>query len=180
MGAERILDALRADPGAASHASPAMATSAELSAGLRARLLASGFRTTLCKPLDVAELEQAVRGMWPASAASPPLDDDAGLRSSGSLDALRSLRGLFADELEGLTAQIDGLLGDREALVERLHRLRASCGFCGATTLDRASAALADASRGSDGLPADTVVVARFREALQATLDALHGPPIQE
>lgn len=71
------------------------------------------------------------------------LDDEAALDSvSGDATALRDLRGLLARELEQLERDLTkgDLAANPAELGERLHRLRASCGFCGAIALSRFAA----------------------------------------
>lgn len=172
MGAEEILAALRSEPRSASHASTAVATSAELDATLRSRLGACGFDAMLDKPLDLDRLQTVLQRVLPAQHAASVLDDEAGLRTSGNARALQALRGLFAEELVRLDTQLESLFADHKALLDRLHRLRASCGFCGARALDRACTRLALACR-ENGVPAGDTAGSDFRRALRSTLDAL-------
>lgn len=104
--------------------------------------------------------------------ARPVLDDQAALKTSGAADAVHVLRGLFAGELRQLVNELDLLVEQPTELADRLHRLLASCGFCGAH-------ALADASRrlkrhlDSSARPPDPAEVEHFRQALACTLQAL-------
>ena len=66
------------------------------------------------------------------------LDDVAALDAiGGDADALGALRDLLAQELEQLEHDLThaDLVTNPSRLGERLHRLRASCGFCGASAL---------------------------------------------
>ncbi len=180
LGGAALLAALREHGVAA----PAMATSAELDPATNARLLDRGFVAVLEKPLTFAELERALRPYLPSSGgadapmATPPtpalLDDASALAAlGGSRDALRGLRQLLAGELRTLREQLDGDAARREPhqLGERLHRLRASCGFCGANALAAAAAALQRALEANVDDPAP--LVAALRAATEATLAAL-------
>lgn len=169
-GALTILAALRADPHAASHASVAVATSAAFTPDERRALFAAGFGAALCKPCTLAQL-RALLALTPAPRRVA-LNDDAGLRSSGDHATLQALRQLLHAELTELDRQLDGLGHDRAALDERLHRLRAACGFCGADELSAAAAALQMAA--SQNAP-DAATLARFRSVLQITLRTLQG-----
>ena len=98
------------------------------------------------------------------------LDDDTGLCASGDYATLRALRQLLREELIMLDRRLDALAGDRVALDERLHRLRAACGFCGADELATAAQTLQGVSRHTGP---DSTELGSFRAALQATLRAL-------
>jgi len=144
---------------------PAIATSAEIEATDEAQLIDAGFVATLRKPADVATIHALVRrcidlptaetALQPGAVdrphdADPILDDAAALVAiGGDRAALLALRRLFAGELETLIAQLqgEGALADTTALADRLHRLRASCGFCGATALGAAAAVLESSVR---------------------------------
>lgn len=167
-----ILTALRSRTDAASAAAMAVASSAEGCAQLSPPLAAMGFNGVLSKPCALADLER-ILGLvpgWRGPAAA--LDDAAGLSSSGDQHTLQALRQLLRDELEVLDAQLATLAGRHTELVERLHRLRASCGFCGAPALSRAAAALQDEAR-ECAPPASAVTC--FREVLHATQQALQA-----
>lgn len=126
----------------------AIATSAQTGTGDESQLLAAGFADIIRKPLAVETLQRLVRGNLrrdePATGAvrdpQPDLavlDDHAALSTGGDPEIVQSLRRLFMRELQeilaGLAAGDDRL--DGHAFRERLHRLRASCGFCGASAL---------------------------------------------
>lgn len=172
VGARGILEALNQDHDAASRGAPVLATSAEVTPELGRELRALGCRALLRKPLQLAELEREVRRHLRITPEQL-VDDAAGLEASGSPDNLRTLRALFADELDTLSGKLADLLDDPPALRERLHRLRASCGFCGAIALGSACATLAGA------LDADRETrereLARFASILGDTLHALRS-----
>lgn len=155
LDGDAMLQMLRAEAGAASRAVIAIAATAEPDPPIHARLREAGFARVLVKPLDAADLREAFNelGITCAHASADSnhaLDDEAGLRASGSAQALTALRGLFAHELDGLTDEWNSLRGDAFALAERLHRLRAACGFCGAHALQCATEKLAGALREGD------------------------------
>ena len=151
---------------------PAVATSATIDAPLRAQLHAAGFADVLEKPATVAQMRGLLRHLGP-SALEPAatLDDAAAARALGGDDAtVRALRSLLAQELAALMTETD-LAADPSRLRERLHRLRASCGFCGATAL-AASAAELEAALAVDSRRI-TVPLQSFRAICAVTATAL-------
>jgi len=124
---------------------PALATTAELTTRTAAELHAAGFLDVLVKPLSIGDLARAV-GAHAACVSAPAadlLDDDAALAAiGGDAVALASLRAMLALEIAEFAGSLaHGSLPGAE-LRERLHRLRAACGFCGAARLAAAAAAL--------------------------------------
>ncbi len=126
----------------------AIATSAEIDPPHVEKLRSAGFADVIGKPLTLVELQRRLKPCLAGSATAAPrhgsgestagvLDDNLAVKASGNAKIVRSLRKLFAQELEALQAEPDQLLGANDVTVvrERLHRLRASCGFCGATAL---------------------------------------------
>lgn len=174
MAGDQVLLALRADATAASRDVPAIAATADPEAAIHAQLRAAGFAGVLVKPLDATSLRRALAGFGlPAgTSATGVLDDSAGLAASGNAATLAALRGLFAAELQTLLGEFEGLRLDHDALRERLHRLRAACGFCGAIALQRASVDLSDALQATRQERIAECVEA-FRQALATTLRAL-------
>jgi len=177
MDGEAVLRALHADASAASHATVAIATTAEPDAAIHAQLREAGFARVLLKPLDGARLCDALRELGIACALASPdligaLDDEAGLRASGSPQALAALRGLFARELEVLANEWHSLRNDALGLAERLHKLRAACGFCGALALQSAAGELSDALRGAESARIEGARM-EFQQALATTRAAL-------
>jgi hypothetical protein len=154
---------LRSDADAASAASPALASSAALDASTARELRASGFAAVLRKPLGLTDLATAL-----APFASRVLDTHRALDACGDGTVLAALRGLFRAELAALPAELERLSADLPALRDRLHRLRASCGFCGATRLDAACAEAALALQRGHAVDLDAV-----RRAVAATLEEL-------
>jgi CheY-like chemotaxis protein len=168
-GALQVLSALRTDQQARSRHAIAVASSAEMAPADRSALLAAGFSEVLVKPCTLADLQRLL-GRLPNQPTSP-LDDQAGLRASGDQATMLALRGLLRGELEVLKSELARMGGDDTALTERLHRLRSSCGFCGAATLSSATVALQEAlaHASADVAPC----LERFNRALDATLLAL-------
>jgi CheY-like chemotaxis protein len=172
-GAAQILAGLRADPQAASRTSAAIATSAELDEALHAELRRTGFTVVLEKPFPLRTLEAALDMTLPPAPAGAAgwLDDQAALLSSGNVETVYALRSLFDDELRHLLQDLDDLARAPGEFGERLHRLLASCGFCGATVLAR------HAERLNRELAANGAVaiagLAAFRDAVIATLSDL-------
>jgi CheY-like chemotaxis protein len=170
-GARQVLDALRNDPEAASSDSVAVATSAELSAEDRRQLLRAGFSDVLLKPCNLQALQRLLSYVQPGSDEAALLDDDAALISTGDVHTMRALRGLLRQELTDIHRELEPLSGDPTGFAERLHRLRSSCGFCGAVALSTQVVALHQQLTGDQtGLG---VALMRFRKALTATITAL-------
>ena len=159
IGGPVLLHALRARGVLA----PAIATSAGFDAATGAALRAAGFADTLEKPTSLDIIEGILRqhltldsSLHPASpagdstAASLLLDDRSALAAiGGDHDAMRALRTLFVQELEVLERDLQALAPDSQSLSERLHRLRASSGFCGAAALAAAALRLQQALGGA-------------------------------
>ena len=108
-------------------------------------LRAAGFARVMCKPLSGGELRSVVAGMAHACHGGVLWDDTRALPAlAGRDDALAALRGLFLRDLPvQITVVRDALArGDTAAARAELHRLKAGCGFVGATALAAAVAAL--------------------------------------
>ena len=170
-GAVHILTQLREDAQAGSAESVAVATSAELGPADRRSLLAAGFSDILLKPCTLTDLQRVLALVQPQSPTCV-LDDGAALYSSGDATTMRALRLLLREELALLQRELDGLGQDIVAFADRLHRLRSSCGFCGATALAH-EATLMQRQLSRNGLT--PAALARFRAALASTLQALDG-----
>ena len=169
-GALQILDLLRDDVQARSVDSVAVATTAELEPGDRQPLLAAGFSEILLKPCGLADLRRMLALVQPDRFDACVLDDRVALSTSGDATTMRALRLLLREELALLHQELDSLSRDRDGFSERLHRLRSSCGFCGATTLSSQTILLQQQLSCHGASPA---ALARFRKALLATLQAL-------
>ena len=172
-GAYEVLIRLRQDKEAASTDSAAIATSAECSPAERRMLLEAGFDAVLLKPCDVPTLRRLLTPFIPTNDKTLLLDDKSALARSGDFATMIALRGLLREEL----ARLQQELGPPEKynlhdLDERLHRLRAACGFCGADALAAQAARLQRHLRIHDA----TTAMPCFRRTLVATLIALSMP----
>lgn len=142
-------------------------------------LIAAGFSEVLIKPLRVDEWQAAIRralgqpmhAFPPATSTCgkmPVWNDAAALASlGGNARHVVALRDLFLAELP---TQRDAVLAalhrqDHAAAHEVLHRLKASCGFVGASRLLAAVEAL-------DAAPRDPAPGAVFNDAVEDTLGA--------
>lgn len=169
---DEVLAQLRRERAPDARLPPAIATTAE-PAGTRAELLAAGFAEVLGKPLSVGELQAALDRQGRHGAA---LDDAGALSACGSATSVAHLRRLFAEqELPRVQAELEQHRDDPQALRPTLHRLRASCGFCGATELARASATLHRAIGAHADAASLEAALRRFSRVLHATRAALHA-----
>jgi two-component system OmpR family response regulator len=167
MSGESLLRALR-DAGCTASA---IATSAEVDDGILARMLDAAFDEVIAKPVSLKRLRDVVNRF---GGGATLLNDDEALRTlGGNRESLAALREMLAGELDALCdayTDIDTL--DRQAIASRLHRLRASCGFCGASALARAAAETQSA------LNEDAAVDwPAFLALCAATATALREPP---
>jgi CheY-like chemotaxis protein len=137
---------------------PAVATSAEVDADTALGLSSAGFVAVVAKPVMLQQLRRTLDphlhlAIEPASANSAPaalLDDVTAMAAvGGDRTAVHALRTLLVEEIAMLCAQLAGFkpADDPNLLREHLHRLRASCGFCGATGLAEAAVKLDTALR---------------------------------
>lgn len=153
LDGSEALARIRAEPGESRDA-PALATTAEAGDSVRRRLVAAGFVGVIAKPVTVDALRAALARHLPelsdlatpaAPASADGLDDARALAATGGdASILAALRGLLIAELDALPAEIAdiGARRDASALRDRLHRLDASAGFCGAPALTNACAVL--------------------------------------
>lgn len=169
-GALHIMANLRHDTRARSADAVAVATSAELETGDRQRLLAAGFSDILLKPCSLADLQRILALAPPVSALTCVLDDQMALSSSGDITTMRALRALLRDELGQLLNELDILSRDVAGFTDRLHRLRSSCGFCGATALSEQIVLLQQQLQQAG---ASATALRRFRKVLETTVQAL-------
>ncbi|WP_114241509.1 response regulator [Dyella sp. C9] len=170
-GAEEVLAALRQDPHARSTDSTAVATSADMDMAHRQRLLAAEFSEVLQKPCNIADLRRILGLVQAGAGTLPLLDDQQAVATMGDAEVVKAMRTLLRAELAGLYQDLDVLRNDPEAFAGRLHRLRSSCGFCGAAALaTQATLLQRHLKLGHSGSLAP---LSRFRKALLATIDAL-------
>lgn len=147
-----VLRRLREQPRAASAKTPAIALTADHEIDTRHRLLDAGFVEVGTKPIDVLALERLIaRALGPvghsieAPVQASHWDDATALRAVGGRhEIVQALRGLMRQELpkqrQSIVAAIQ--FGRYDEARAELHRLRASCGFCGALQLSQATEAL--------------------------------------
>lgn len=169
-GAREVLAGLRADSGAGSAECTAVATTAELAPRDRQGLLAAGFSEILLKPCGLADLQRMLALVQPECPGTDVLDDQAALATAGNAATMYALRSLLREELIVLERELEQLSQDPVAFGGRLHRLRSSCGFCGATALSARTVWLQQQLIQHEVQPA---ALARFRKTLLATLQLL-------
>jgi CheY-like chemotaxis protein len=133
-------------------ATVAIATSAELNSAVRAELAAAGYAEAQMKPVSMDRLvallsahvpswrpspsrNAALPGASAAAISSPALLDDsrALVGVGGDRQTLQALRGLLLKELEAALPRIGEMPASE--LGDWLHRLRASCRYCGTNLL---------------------------------------------
>ena len=176
-GAIEVLSSLRAHAHAASRQAVAFATSAEIAPAQRQALLAAGFAGILEKPCRVATLGQVLASAMntvadadgDADADAKRLDDNEAIQATGDARTMHALRGLFRQELAQLDGEIEALPPD--ALLDRLHRLRSGCGFCGATRLNQQVRLLQAHIETHPEIRGEAMTT--FRTELKATMTAL-------
>ena len=167
-GALEIITRLREDASALSADTIAVATTAEIARADHQLLIAAGFIEVLMKPCGLAELRRMLT--LPSGSMTAMLDDRAALITTGDAATMRALRRLLREELTLLIRELDLLAKDGDAFGDRLHRLRSSCGFCGAASLSAQTALLQRQLTRAAGAP---VPLARFRQTVLATVQAL-------
>ena len=171
IGAVDVLTLLREDLEARSLCSPAVASSAELDTNEQCTLLAAGFHAVLLKPCTLLDLQNILQLARVDRRHVPVLDDGLALSVSGTAGVVQALRGLFRQELLNIYQELDGLCSDTRLFEARLHKLRSSCGFCGASSLAEHIASLQKhlklAHHGA------MLPLADFRQSLQQTIAAL-------
>jgi two-component system, OmpR family, response regulator len=170
-GAIDVLRDLHESIDAASAGTPAFATSAEVTPLLRGDLEAAGFVGVIEKPCRIAALSHALDAVLGVGDHMALLNDGDALRASGDPKTMAALRQLLHTELVYLRSELHALAHDPAGLIERMHRLRSACGFCGATRLGAQAKALqGHAYEARQVAPA---ALDRFRRELEATLVAL-------
>lgn len=169
-GALQLLTELRDTHDAASKNTMAVATTADPLLHDDQHLLSAGFCHILIKPCTLNALLQVLALVSTGHHATSMLDDAAGMASSGDPQTLHALRTLLRQELILLDRELDTLSHDRENLRERLHRLRSSCGFCGASALATQTVRL---QRQLDRVQSREPDLSCFRTAIHQTVRAL-------
>lgn len=145
---------------------PALAHTADATPEIAARLQADGFAMVVRKPSPVDAWHRALAALLDGEHSAPDWDDEAALRAMGGRrEHVETMRGLFRAELPAQRDFILGSLerGDADGARGMLHRLKASCGFVGAS-------ALAQATRALHEHPADHSARSRFSAAVDSAL----------
>ena len=145
---------------------PALAHTADATPEIAARLQADGFAMVVRKPSPIEAWHRALAALLGGEHPAPDWDDEAALRAMGGCrEHVETMRGLFRAELPAQRDFILGALGrgDADGARGMLHRLKASCGFVGAS-------ALAQATRVLHEHPADHSARSRFSAAVDSAL----------
>ena len=184
MDGAGTLHAIRTGCGASRDA-PALASTAA-SAQAHPPLRAAGFEGVVQKPISLGELRVALAAHLPRAdladrlVGTTCLDEPRALACAGD-DAriVSALRGLLLIELAGVPGEFERMSaqGDARGMSDRLHRLAASAGLCGAVMLERAVESLRDALAGGHRDP--DAALARLRVACadtQRAISAAAGP----
>lgn len=149
----------------ASSSPPALGHTASRSPSDLQALRAAGFDAVVSKPLPADQWSAALRRLLRRSETAL-WDNDAALRAlHGNAEAMHSLRRLFIAELPKQQPLIEAALaaGDIARARAELHRLKASCGFVGATRMREVVDELY-------ATPMDAACVRQFHAALADTL----------
>lgn len=142
----------------------ALAHTASDEPAVRERLLTAGFREVMVKPLPASAVQSAVRHALELSPqpvhravgdGSPLWDDDTAIAAlNGNRSHVDTLRQLFLTELPQTRERVLAAArdGHPETVSAELHKLRASCGFVGATQLAMTVQVLQSRPGGADAL----------------------------
>jgi len=167
-------------------AAPAIATSAHFDSVAATELREAGFAGLLLKPSGMAEIAALLarhlgtlpvspitEPLDPAAPGEPLLDNTMALAAiGGDHAALVALRMLFRLELDAIARDFtDFSTIDPSALRDRLHRLGASCGFCGALALRGCAVRLE--RRLADNATATSADMAEFLRVVRLTSEQL-------
>jgi two-component system, OmpR family, response regulator len=166
-----VLKQIRDDTSALSVSTPAVASSAELDAEEQRGLLAAGFHAVLLKPCTLIDLQEILLLAAPRLQHLPLLDDQIALNTSGTSAVMQALRKLFRQELLDVDVHLDEWSADAKVLEARLHKLRSSCGFCGATSLAEHIVSLQSHLKLAH--QASVLPLHDFRQCLRQTIQAL-------
>lgn len=136
----QVLQAIRCAEGP-NRATPAILTTAE-GAVDRETWLSAGFVDVIYKPIGIPALHALVSRHLNGLVTDENLLNDAlaAEKTGGNATIIAALRGLFGSELASLPSEIEDFAAasNMTGLLDRLHRLDASAGFCGAPALTEA------------------------------------------
>lgn len=163
-------------------ATPALAHTAAHDPEASRTLRESGFQHVLVKPLPSSAVQSALRqalgldaeSRAPGGETLADWDDETAARAlNGNREHIDALRKLFLAELPAVSERVRNAFRneDFQGLHDELHRLRASCGFVGATRLQQAVQALGEEVRSHERLQAFTLAaqaLMRFAEPSNA------------
>lgn len=131
------------------HDVPVLVTSAGMNEAALQSLHSLGFTAILSKPMSIQALHTAIRqrlSLPEISTVQVPLWDSqkTGKVVGRNPAALAQLKGMFETELRQMIVDLQTLFDKREhqAMHDNLHKLKASCGFLGASRLLQACSAL--------------------------------------
>ena len=163
---------------------PALAHTAANDREATEALLLAGFRQVLVKPLPATSLQKALRQELdpdpdnasaytaPSDGTLPDWDDETATRAlNGNREHIAALRKLFITELPAVIERVRNAFRneDFQGLQGELHRLRASCGFVGATRLQQAVQALGEDGRSNVRLQEFTVAAQALSSSTEPT-----------
>jgi two-component system OmpR family response regulator len=168
-------------------ATTAIATSAQLDTLLRNELVAAGYAAALTKPISMQQLRQLLSAQlsgWQSAvhadftptavpATMDLLDDATALVSvGGDANILSALRTLLAQELRSIAPRMaTQASASPPELGDWLHRLRASCRYCGVPLLAITAQRLE--SRLTQSAAAPPLEFTEFLSVCARTVDAL-------
>lgn len=117
-----------------------LAVSAEINASIIERLRKLGIREVMAKPMSITALNQRVARLLESDSMKEPLiwDTQKALQALGHNEQiLASLKQMFSAELPLMMSHIQQAFDSQqpEQIHEILHKLKASCGFLGASRL---------------------------------------------
>ncbi len=117
-----------------------LAVSAEINASIIERLRKLGIREVMAKPMSITALNQRIARLLESDSMKEPLiwDTQKALQALGHNEQiLASLKQMFSAELPIMMSHIQQAFDSQqpEQIHEILHKLKASCGFLGASRL---------------------------------------------
>ncbi len=154
---------------------PAVCVTANAIAGARESYLEAGFDDYLSKPIDTDKLEELLFAMLPEKLVrkyvpgederreerlpeafslleKSPIDPEAGLKNSGTVDAYRSLLKVFYESIPDKTEELERYYaeGDLGNYTIKVHALKSSARIIGALDFGEEAQRLEDAGKAGD------------------------------